>query len=105
MQRYDYRVLSPTPSAERLYTDWIAKLDSEFSAHPDYEYRSAVVRDALHEIYLGQPYSDLSPGAAMTRQALIYTFDPRNITLEPEYYGDVDVAKYNERKPLIWFWM
>ena len=41
-----------------------------------------------------------------TREAgLIHSFDPRNATLEPESYGDVDVTKYNERKPLIWFWM
>ena len=35
----------------------------------------------------------------------MHSFDPRNATLEPEYYGDVDAAKYAERKPLIWFWM
>ena len=35
----------------------------------------------------------------------MHSFDPRNTTLEPEYYGDVDAAKYAERKPLIWFWM
>ena len=38
-------------------------------------------------------------------QVLVHSFDPRNTTLEPEYYGDVDAAKYAERKPLIWFWM
>lgn len=105
MQRYDYRVLSPTPAVGRLYTDWIAKLDSEFLAHRDYEYRSVVVRDALHEIYLGRPYSYPGPATGVAQQALIHTFDPRNVTLEPEYYGDVDIAQYNERKPLIWFWM
>jgi acetyltransferase-like isoleucine patch superfamily enzyme len=63
------------------------------------------VRDALHELYLGRPYAEPDPAAGLAQRALVHTFDPRNITLEPEYYGDVDVAKYNERKPLIWFWM
>jgi acetyltransferase-like isoleucine patch superfamily enzyme len=35
---------------------------------------------------------------------LAESLDPRNITLEPEYYGDVDAEKYAVRKPLIWFW-
>jgi acetyltransferase-like isoleucine patch superfamily enzyme len=30
--------------------------------------------------------------------------DPRNITLEPEYYGDTDEAKFQAVKPLLWFW-
>src|SRR5207302_8881495 len=46
-----------------------------------------------------------SPSAPLAEQALVHSFDPRNATLEPEYYGDVDAAKYAERKPLIWFWM
>ena len=36
--------------------------------------------------------------------SLTESFDPRNVTLEPEYYGDVDAEKYAIRKPLIWFW-
>ena len=36
---------------------------------------------------------------------MVHSFDPRNASLEPEYYGDVDGQKYAERKPLIWFWM
>jgi hypothetical protein len=30
--------------------------------------------------------------------------DARNITLEPEYYSEVDVERFQERKPLIWMW-
>jgi acetyltransferase-like isoleucine patch superfamily enzyme len=30
--------------------------------------------------------------------------DPRNVTLEPEYYQEVDVEKYGRVKPLIWLW-
>ena len=30
--------------------------------------------------------------------------DPRNITLEPEYYHEIDQEKYNRVKPLIWLW-
>jgi acetyltransferase-like isoleucine patch superfamily enzyme len=38
-----------------------------------------------------------------TRLALS-TLDPRNITLEPEYYADCDDARYQPVKPLLWLW-
>ena len=102
MPRYEYRQIGPTPEAQQAFLQWIEHLDSEF-ANKDPEHRSDVVRNALHHLYLGQPYS--APDGEVAQQALVHSFDPRNSTLEPEYYGDADAAKYAERKPLIWFWM
>jgi acetyltransferase-like isoleucine patch superfamily enzyme len=104
MPRYEYRDLHPMPSAEQDFLDWIQKLDQEFS-NRDFEHRCRVVRNTLHELYLGRPYAEPGPSTTLAERTLIHSFDPRNTTLEPEYYGDVDVQKYNERKPLIWFWM
>jgi acetyltransferase-like isoleucine patch superfamily enzyme len=104
MPRYEYRDLRPMPAAEKKFLDWLQKLDEEFS-NRDVEHRSVVVRNALHEIYLGKPYAEPSPDAPLGEHALVHSLDPRNATLEPEYYGDVDPQKYAERKPLIWFWM
>ena len=104
MPRYEYRALNPTPPAEKTFLEWIDRLDQEFIDR-DANHRSDVVRDALHQLYLGRPYAPPDPTAPMAQQALVHSFDPRNATLEPEYYGDVDAAKYAERKPLIWFWM
>jgi len=98
MPRYEYRKIGPTPGAEKVFLDWIGQLDSEF-ANPDPEHRSDVVRDALHGLYA------LNESGGLARQSLLHSLDPRNGSLEPEYYGDVDAAKYAERKPLIWFWM
>ena len=102
MPRYEYRNLQPTPEAKDIFLKWIDRLDSEFS-RKDPERSNDVVREALHQIYLGRPHASASGDLA--QRALVHTFDPRNATLEPEYYGDVDAAKYAERKPLIWFWM
>lgn len=104
MPRYEYRILKPTPPAEKAFQAWIDRLDQEF-INRDPEHRSVVVRDALHELYLGQPFAPPDPSNSLSQQTLIHSFDPRNITLEPETYGDVDVEKYNERKPLVYFWM
>ncbi|MCI0352582.1 MAG: acyltransferase [Acidobacteriales bacterium] len=104
MPRYEYRNLNPRPEAEKAFLGWIEQLDRDFM-NRDPEHRSVVVRDALHRLYLGRPYQPPSASQAPAEQALVHSFDPRNATLEPEYYGDVDSVKYAERKPLIWFWM
>jgi len=102
MPRYEYRNLGPTPAAQKAFLEWIEQLDSEF-ANPDSDHRSDIVRDALRQLY-GATESEVI-GGSLPRQVLAHSLDPRNATLEPEYYGDVDPAKYAERKPLIWFWM
>jgi acetyltransferase-like isoleucine patch superfamily enzyme len=38
-----------------------------------------------------------------TRMSLA-ALDPRNITLEPEYYAECDDAKFQRVKPLLWLW-
>jgi acetyltransferase-like isoleucine patch superfamily enzyme len=104
MPRYEYRQLTSMPAAETAYQSWLEHLDREFM-NRDPERRSVVVRDTLHEIYLGRQYAPPVLGTPLAVHSLIHSFDPRNATLEPEYYGDVDAQKYAERKPLIWFWM
>lgn len=104
MPRYEYRNLNPRPDAEKSFLSWIEQLDREFM-NRDPEHRSVVVRDALHALYLGRPHKPAATNQTLAEQTLIHSFDPRNVTLEPEYYGDVDAEKYAERKPLIWFWM
>src|ERR1700680_1407485 len=104
MPRYEYRVLKPVPAAEKAFLAWIDDLDRVFLTR-DAEHRSNVVREALHELYLGRPYAAPDPAGPLAIQTLVHSFDPRNATLEPESYGDADAAKYGERKPLICFWM
>ena len=101
MPRYEYRDVHPTPEAEKHFLAWIDELDRQFQDR-DPQHRSNVVRDTLRELYLG---SVAAPPASAAARAQAFCFDPRNATLEPEYYGDVDAQKYAERKPLIWFWM
>jgi acetyltransferase-like isoleucine patch superfamily enzyme len=38
-----------------------------------------------------------------TRLALA-ALDPRNVTLEPEYYAECEDAKFTQTKPLLWLW-
>ena len=102
-----YRELKPTPEAEAIYRRWLANLNEEFTRHQTADRRSEIVRDELFQLYLGRPHggrSNATLNSELSMYTMIESFDPRNATLEPEYYGDVDPVQYALRKPLIWFW-
>ncbi len=107
MPVHTYRELKPTPEAEAIYRRWISNLNEEFTRHQSFERRADIVRDELYQMYLSRTHAGRKQATLTSELAtnvLAECFDPRNVTLEPEYYGDVDIEKYNLRKPLIWFW-
>ena len=107
MARYQYRDVKPTAEAEDLYRRWLCHLDEEFTRHKESRLRGEIVRDSLHQIYLGRPHGgklNTSLISELPGNVLQMSLDPANVTLEPEYYGDVDKERYCERKPLIYFW-
>jgi acetyltransferase-like isoleucine patch superfamily enzyme len=71
--------------------------------------RNRFCRETLCELafpeYAGQWETAVSDAkvALGTRLALA-TLDPRNVTLEPEYYAECDIAKFQRVKPLLWLW-
>ena len=98
---------TPTAEAEEVYRRWLTHLDEEFTRHHEPRLRAEFVRDTLHQIYLGRPHGgklNTTLISELPGNVLQFSLDPLNVTLEPEYYGDVDMEKYAERKPLIWFW-
>jgi len=104
-----YRELAAQTSAAADFNDFLESLDSQLK-----EGRrdpNEIVRDTLYEIYYGAgpnggarhqrpDFACLTPAA----RSVVHSFDPRNISTEPEYYSDVDKNRYNERKPFIWLW-
>ncbi len=107
MPEYKYRNLKPTPEAEEVYRRWLRFLDEEFTRHKDPRIRGELVRDALHQLLFARPHGgklNFQLNSELAFNCAELSLDPANITLEPEYYGDIDEAKYAERKPLIWFW-
>ena len=45
-----------------------------------------------------------TPATVTAAQVTLLHLDPRNVTLEPEYYHETDVEKYARVKPLLWLW-
>ena len=96
------RSVDISADAAAAYDAWLDGLAHELAA-PDCD-RAELCRRVLTEIYYphlaGTDPREL-PGAA--RIALLQ-LDPRNITLEPEYYAEIDLKRYAQVKPLIWLW-
>jgi|ERR1700752_2744961 len=96
-----YRNLSAQALAEQDYAAFLTELEGSLTdGRRD---PNDVVRDTLCEIYFGRPQTDTA-GLSLPARAVIHTFDPRNITTEPEYYTDIDGKQYSQRKPLTWLW-
>ena len=97
------RNVKTADEAEHLYDSWLKELETQLEdSAVD---RNELVRRVLGSIYFPQipDEADESRLPPATRVALA-SLDPRQVTLEPEYYRDVDPDRYYERKPLIWLW-
>jgi acetyltransferase-like isoleucine patch superfamily enzyme len=70
--------------------------------------RNALVRETLFA--LGQPGEGTweeranDPRLGAAAQVALLALDPANVTLEPEYYADVDPVRFARVKPLLWLW-
>ena len=88
-------------ASERLLDAWLEQLEARLAA-PDADWHR-ITRDVLFEIwYPGLTDYDAlvaDPATPLATRASLLSLDPHNITLEPEYYADVDPARYARLKP------
>jgi acetyltransferase-like isoleucine patch superfamily enzyme len=95
------------PSARAVASTWLDNLRAALE-NPASD-RSDLCRRVLTEIYYPE-YADRWEQAVAderlpkaTRLALA-AMDPRNVTLEPEYYGECSDERFQRVKPLLWLW-
>ena len=100
------REFSIGPSGEEVYPRFVARRAEKLD-DPGLD-RNVVVRDALAQLYLGRAIDHdavvADPDLPLATRTLMASFDPRNGTLEAEYYKEIDLAKWARVKPLLWFW-
>ncbi len=93
-------------AAERTYDAWLDELGGRL-AEPGADW-SLLVRDLLYDVYFpgSGAYDERvnDPRTPLAARAALLALDPRNITLEPEYYADVDAERFARVKPLLWLW-
>ena len=93
----------PLPDATtREYDRWVGGI-AERLEDPSCD-RNDLCREVLTALYFpGLAGRDPADLPEHTRIALLQ-MDPRNVTLEPEYYQETDLERYERIKPLQWLW-
>jgi acetyltransferase-like isoleucine patch superfamily enzyme len=90
-------------SASRAdYDRWVGSIAEELSdASCD---RNQLCKRILLQLFFPQLQKAEPAELSAAARIAMLQLDPRNITLEPEYYADIDPAQYAPVKPLIWLW-
>ena len=96
----------PARASEKIATEWLERVADRLR---DPKGWADTCREILCEITYPEYSANwasavedkkLPLGTRLTLSAL----DPRNITLEPEYYADCNEEKFQRVKPLLWLW-
>lgn len=97
----------PSRPDSSLASEWLDRIAARLSdSSVD---RSDLCREVLCEIAYPEYATDwesavedrsLPLGTRLALSAL----DPRNVTLEPEYYAECDDTRFQKVKPLLWLW-
>jgi acetyltransferase-like isoleucine patch superfamily enzyme len=104
------RKLPPTGNS-KLIDPWLERIEHRL-ANPGGDLatdRALLCRETLVELTYPQYAANYETAVADgslplgTRLALS-ALDPRNITLEPEFYADCDDVRFQPVKPLLWLW-
>ena len=94
-------------AVERIEREWLDRIEQRL-ADPGCD-RPLLCRQTLAE-FLAPEYSANWEEALADAKLPLGTrlslagLDPRNVTLEPEYYADCDDARFQRVKPLLWLW-
>jgi acetyltransferase-like isoleucine patch superfamily enzyme len=101
MPHLPLRSVEPADDALPLYDEWLAEIEHALESGED---RWELCRRTLTGIYFpGRDAARIDEMPLAERLSLAH-MDARNVTLEPEYYSEIDAARFEERKPLIWMW-
>jgi acetyltransferase-like isoleucine patch superfamily enzyme len=100
------RRLSLPAAAARTSDAWLDDIEQRLS-HPDCD-RAALCREQLFQLYYPGcgDYQELvqDPQVPAVTRAALLALDPANVTLEPEYYREIEPERYARVKPLLWLW-
>lgn len=97
----------PGRPQQALADAWIERLSAEL-ADPALD-RPAFCRRTLCDLLYPQYAAQYETALADERlpvgtRLALSALDPRNVTLEPEFYAECDDARFQPVKPLLWLW-
>ena len=100
------RSLPPRPDAA-VADAWLERIESQLAdATCD---RALLCRSTLAELTFPDYAASWDeavndPKVPLGTRMSLLSLDPRNITLEPEFYAECDDARFQRVKPLLWLW-
>jgi acetyltransferase-like isoleucine patch superfamily enzyme len=97
----------PDCPTRRAASNWLESISAAL-ADPSTD-RALLCRDTLTGLLFPQYASNWETAIEdelipLSTRLSISAMDPRNISLEPEYYSDCDDARFQAVKPLLWLW-
>lgn len=106
MPHLPLRTVAVPDATSRVYDAWLDEIDGRL-AEPGADWHR-LTRDILYQLYY-PGFGDYDERLAdrrtsPTARVALLSLDPRNVTLEPEYYADVDPDRFARVKPLLWLW-
>lgn len=106
MPHLPLRQVLPDEAMRQVSERWLADLDHALD-RPGAEW-AVVVRETLfHLAWPGQGAWEermADPDLPHASRLALMALDPTAITLEPEYYAEVDQTRFARVKPLLWLW-
>jgi len=106
MPQMPLRQVAAPERFRKLGDAWLADLDAAIGA-PDADW-NRITRDTLCQLAFpgGGGWEERAANSSLplASRLALEALDPANITLEPEYYADVDQARFARVKPLLWLW-
>jgi acetyltransferase-like isoleucine patch superfamily enzyme len=104
------RALPPTANV-KLADAWLERIEHRLG-NPGKDViadRALLTRQTLAELSYPEYAANWEEAVADEKLPLgtrlaLSALDPRNVTLEPEFYADVDDARFQPVKPLLWLW-
>ena len=100
------RTVGLPDATNRVFDAWLEEVEGRLAeSGADW---SRLTREVLHQLYYPDSgdYDErlADPRTPPAARIALLSLDPRNITLEPEYYADVDPERFARVKPLLWLW-
>jgi galactoside O-acetyltransferase len=98
---YPLRPVDVSAGATALYDRWLDEIREALERGDD---RWELCRRTLTGIF-HPGLADADPATLpLSAQVALAQMDARNVTLEPEYYFEVDLERFYAVKPLLWMW-
>ncbi len=101
MPRYPLRKLEPAADATALYAEWLEEIRTALERGDD---RWELCRRTLTALFYPGMLDRDPATLPLAVRAGLAQMDARNVTLEPEYYAEIDDEAFQARKPLLWMW-